>query len=279
MGKHDEEHQKIKENSKRWESEDPFPDIEPALLHSGHIEKYIEETGMVFPFCPESTKSASLKVHVGRRVISWDDDRQLQSRCLRDGDMFELPENSIVFVETYETFRLPDYIAMRFNLKIDAVHKGLLLGTGPLVDPGYRGTLLIPLHNLTTNKYRFHYGEAFVWAEFTKVSRHKRWDSCNTDAETSGRYKPFPESKKDIKPHQYLANAHKGEIRSSIPEATRKAREDAERARFWSAATLIGVIAVFVSVLSVGSVVLSIVVDNYQRRINDLEERIETLER
>ena len=38
--------------------------------------------------------------------------------------------NSIVFVESDIDFRLPDFIALRFNLQIRHVHRGLLLGTG-----------------------------------------------------------------------------------------------------------------------------------------------------
>ena len=55
------------------------------------------------------------------------------------GEELTVGANSIVFVECDLDFRLPDFIALRFNLQIRHVHRGLLLGTGPLVDPGYRG--------------------------------------------------------------------------------------------------------------------------------------------
>jgi deoxycytidine triphosphate deaminase len=81
-----------------------------------------------------------------------------------------LEANSITFVETDVEFRLPQYIAMRFNLHIKLVHRGLLLCTGPIVDPGFRGRLLIPLHNLTSQPLTIKQGEKIVWIEFTKTS-------------------------------------------------------------------------------------------------------------
>ena len=55
-----------------------------------------------------------------------------------DINSYVFPENSITFVQIESKIRLPNYIALRFNLRIQHVHRGLLLGTGPLVDPGFQ---------------------------------------------------------------------------------------------------------------------------------------------
>jgi hypothetical protein len=65
---------------------------------------------------------------------------------------------------------MPVYIVGRFNLLIRDVYRGLLVGTGPLVDPGFVGRLSIPLHNFTSNEYLLRAGEDFVYFEFTKLS-------------------------------------------------------------------------------------------------------------
>jgi hypothetical protein len=65
---------------------------------------------------------------------------------------------------------MPAYLAGRFNLLIRDVYRGLLVGTGPLVDPGFVGFLSIPVHNFTSNKYILRAGEGFVYFEFTKLS-------------------------------------------------------------------------------------------------------------
>jgi hypothetical protein len=140
-------------------------------------------------------------------------------------------------VQVEPLFRLPDYIALRFNLKITHVHRGILLGTGPLIDPGFEGRLLIPLHNLTTNEYSLECGEGLIWIEFTKTSRLPVAGGEAVNAHGLGRrgkYVPFPESKKNLPPKYYLAGASPhAPIRSSIPEVIRenaKAAQDAARA-------------------------------------------------
>ena len=132
---------------------DPFKSIPPALLSSAEIYDYVRDTGMLHPFFPDDLKSASYEAHLGGRFIMWDEMGNRIDKQIKRGDPCTLPANSIAFVQVEPTFRLPYYIALRFNLRITHVHRGLLLGTGPLVDPGFYGQLLIPLHNLTASDY------------------------------------------------------------------------------------------------------------------------------
>ena len=151
---------------------------------------------------------------------------------------------------------------MRFDLKIMNVHRGILLGTGPVVDPGFEGHLLIPLHNLTTNVYSFKEDETFVWVEFTKISPNYRWDPSrfilHANRGLHDQYKPFPTEKKYMTEWDYLYQAHPGPIRSSIPNVmattaqdARIAKEQAEAARNYNKfLTAAGAIAVVVAVIT-----------------------------
>ena len=114
------------------------------------------------------------------KLYDWNstDDEKLE-QCCREvcrGSKITLHANSITYLWMKEELMLPQYIAARFNLHIRHVHKGILLGTGPLVDPGFFGKLLIPLQNLTNNKYELKGGEGIIWVEFTKISEHKFWN-------------------------------------------------------------------------------------------------------
>jgi len=230
---------------------DPFAEIEDALLNSADIYDYVRMTGMLYPFHRDALKSGSYEAAIRGRCIWWDQDGKHQEKLLNNEgcDEFTLRANSIVFVQVEPFFRLPDYIALRFNLKITHVHRGILLGTGPLVDPGFEGRLLIPLHNLTTNEYTFKCGEGLIWIEFTKTSTLPTLSRTSANAyglTRHGEYIPFPESKKNLQPEYYLTKASPhAPIRSSIPEAVRenaknaqeaanasiKSREEAEKAR------------------------------------------------
>lgn len=213
---------------------DPFPEIADALLNSADIYDYVRITGMLHPFYPEKVKSGSYEAAIGGHCIWWDENGNRQEKLLSEDEgkeQFLLKANSIAFVQVEPKFRLPDYIALRFNLKISHVHRGILLGTGPLIDPGFEGRLLIPLHNLTTNDYPLQFGKGLIWIEFTKMSALPgpgRDQPNDLGLTRKGRYIDFPEDKKWKEPIYYLTNAYEGPIRSSIPEAVRESSQSSQ---------------------------------------------------
>ena len=222
---------------KKYKSKDPFPDIQPALLNSADIEDYVRETGIIYPFSRKDLKPASYEVCLRGECLHWDKIGKKQIVSLKGkGDTFCLRPNSIAFVNLDTIFRLPDYIALRFNLRITNVHRGLLLGTGPLIDPGFEGRLLIPLHNLTRNEYTFEYNEGLIWVEFTKLSIYKKWEVEPGGKARSGEYVSFPPSKRELSVEDYIAQAFRdvsqahSDIRSSIPDVVRNAEQLAQQA-------------------------------------------------
>jgi deoxycytidine triphosphate deaminase len=210
---------------------DPFPDIPPALLSSEHIKAYVRQTGMIFPFKDDDgrLKSASYEVNPGGQFIYWDEDGKKIAAPITKDSTFTLPPNSISFVQIESEFRLPQYIAVRFNLRITHVHRGLLLGTGPLVDPGFHGNLLIPLHNLTSDEYTIRGDEGLIWMEFTKTS-HKAELTPVRDA-PKDEFEQTEPRKNDQPPEYYFDRASKNRpIRSSIPLVVADARKLAQNA-------------------------------------------------
>jgi deoxycytidine triphosphate deaminase/large-conductance mechanosensitive channel len=216
---------------------DPFPDIPPALLNWADIKKYVDKTGMICPFHPEpekkNLKQASYAVRLLGRCIYWDEKGEKKDSIIDEKDEFPLKRNSIAFVSLEPRFRIPYYIALRFNLKITHIQRGVLLGTGPLVDPGFDGKLCVPLHNLTNNDYVLRGGDDLIWVEFTKIHA----DYHLRDKEEFGKEKPsiikdfveFRSDKNIIDVNDYLHKAFQGNpIRSSLSEIYQVA-ERAER--------------------------------------------------
>lgn len=151
--------------------------ISDTLLSSRDIITVVQATGLIAPFAhsPGQRKSrlkkASYEGRVGTKAFIFEDKNCPKRIFDSEHDKFlKVPKNSIVFVESDVDFRLPDFIALRFNLQIQHVHRGLLLGTGPLIDPGYWGKLCIPLHNLTDEDYFIPKNEGLIWIEFTKTT-------------------------------------------------------------------------------------------------------------
>ena len=219
--------------AKEAKDDDPFPHIPAALLSSEHIQAYVRQTAMVHPFWPNSgvLKAASYEINPGGDFVVWTDGKKVVKQIEGNSEIV-LPPNSISFVQLASKIRLPNYVAMRFNLRITHVHRGLLLGTGPLVDPGYHGCLLIPLHNLTAEPYTIRTNEGLIWAEFTKTSRERQGDRTENISSIDAAFFATEGYKTD-RPIEYYFQKASGNrpIESSIPDAIRTARDEAGKAK------------------------------------------------
>lgn len=198
---------------------DPYLEIQPALLNPWDVIRYVQKTGMIFPFDSKNLKTITYQIFLYGDIYYWDNNEQKKVAFNRtDQCLFELKPNSIIYVHLDTVFRVPYYIALRFNLKIDLVHKGLLLGTGPVIDSGFQGRILIPIHNLTSNSYTLKSGDGLIWVEFTKLSSFGE------------KYKKF-KSFLDLTANDYFSSSGilQG-VTSSIPKAMQSAQVSAENA-------------------------------------------------
>jgi deoxycytidine triphosphate deaminase len=241
---------------------DPYPEIPPALLHSGHLASYAITTGMIDPFESDALeKPATYLVPLEGPVRFLDSENSRQSFYLSNTEVqgeadvrpeFELMPNSLCYVTLRPMFRLPAYIAGRFNLLIRDVYRGLLVGTGPLVDPGFTGHLSIPVHNFTSNKYLLRAGEGFVYFEFTKLawvnpksSQQSRRDLPAWVQSPIQNQPPFPGSKsKRRNIDDYLLQATGGEpaqnaIQSSVQTLANSARQAQTKSNIITGAAII----------------------------------------
>lgn len=275
-----------------YKSQDPFPEIPPALLNWADIEDYVAATGMICPFYPdpEKSKPASYEVNLLGKYVYWDEEGKKQVKDLKRGGEFILKRNSIAFVTLEPMLRIPDYIALRFNLKITHVYRGILLGTGPLVDPGYKNKLSMPLHNLTTNDYTFRGGEPLIWMEFTKLSPIQYQQPENEqDGSPSrqGKYRGFPQRKNelsDVEDYLRKADPHRP-IRSSIPAAIQDAERAAKRAnnliRIGSVIGLVSIVGLAIGLYGSFSQVASLVagtnayVNNAREELGGFQRRFD----
>ena len=229
---------------------DPLPEIPPALLSSMDVKRYIDSECLIDPkeFDKNRLQPASYQMKFLGEADYWENENGILKRkyeVLCEGKIFEIRKNSILYILLKEQFRLPEYIAARFNLHIRLVHKGLLLGTGPMVHPGFFGRLLIPLHNLTDNDYLIKCGDPLIWVEFTKLSGNSYWGNPVTmsemDAQDTSRHHERPEflirgktipqyganeylEKADVHLKRGVQSAFKGELKRT--EQTAKHAED-----------------------------------------------------
>jgi deoxycytidine triphosphate deaminase len=167
---------------------DPWPELQ-GMLTAEWIAEYDRATGgMIRPLEPELLKTASYELTLGPTCVVEGQDVVLdpQSR-----PTLEIPPNSIALVPMRQVLCLPHYIVGRFDLQIKFIYKGLLLGTGPQVDPGFQGALSCPLHNISNAPIRIDLDEPFAKLDFAKtVPRDQAirdaWRLIETEEELRG---------------------------------------------------------------------------------------------
>lgn len=165
----------VKEKYKRFKDVDPYPEIDSSLLNAEDIVKYILTTGMLDPFEPEKLKGAIYTCTFSGNYLKYNDNNECEAYSLSDDEELTIKPNSISYLEISTFFQIPLYLVLRFNLQVQHVYKGLLLGTGPIVDPGFVGRLYIPLHNFTSNTYIIRKNADLISVEFTKLSIKDDW--------------------------------------------------------------------------------------------------------
>lgn len=208
---------------------------------SNDIRKYIEKVNLIDKdlFCDDCLEPASYDFRLGEEYYYVEDpSKRKYFKLSKDNPVLEIPPNAIVFVSTYETVNIPRYMIARFNVLVHLVYKGLLLGTGPQVDPGFSGRLFCPLHNLSTRPIYLDYKEKFATIDFIKttsfLSEEER-DEIERLSETAklqkneitirdNTYKLFsPEKLKRESLKDYLPAGD--EVRSSVDDLNKEVRD------------------------------------------------------
>ena len=150
--------------------------IPSGMLSSPHIAYCIKKYGIIEEYDMSCLGPATYHMRIGGKVLSWYKGEKVEFILGEEEDknrnirtQLELRPNSLTFVTTIEKFNLPKDIIARFNLKSKWVHEGLLLGTGPIVDPELKANLLIPLHNFSSLNVLLHWNDKIISVEFTKT--------------------------------------------------------------------------------------------------------------
>lgn len=152
----------------QWKYEDPHPNDRGSLL-SNRIHEFCSRAGLLISdgYDEENLRPASYTLTIGDKFV---DSEGNEGTLTDEKDSFTFHKNSIIFVTAREGLDLPYYILARFNLRVNWVYDGILLGTGPQVDPGFSGFLSCPLYNLTNSDLTIKLGDPFATIDFEKTT-------------------------------------------------------------------------------------------------------------
>jgi deoxycytidine triphosphate deaminase len=150
-----------------WKYADPHQD-DRGLLLSNRIHELCEQGLLISKdYEKGNLRPASYTLRVGDDYVDSEGEKRSLSE---EEDTIVFKKKSVIFVSTKEELELPFYIVARFNLRVNWVYDGILLGTGPQVDPGFAGVLSCPLYNLTNSDITIRRGEDFATIDFEKTT-------------------------------------------------------------------------------------------------------------
>jgi deoxycytidine triphosphate deaminase len=153
--------------NEQWKYKDP-DESDRGILLADQIHRLCTQNLLISEdYEPENLRPAAYTLRIGDDYI---DSEGKRHKFSEKDDTFVFRKNSIIFVSTKEKLDLPFYIVARFNLRVNWVYAGILLGTGPQVDPGFSGKLSCPLYNLTNVDIMIKQGEDFATIDFEKTT-------------------------------------------------------------------------------------------------------------
>ena len=86
--------------------------------------------------------------------------------------MIQIGTGEFVEVFTMEKFAFPSNMCGRMGLRSYFTRKGLILFSGPQIDPGFKGNLIVSLFNTGPRTIVLKYGEDFCTIEFTRLEEN-----------------------------------------------------------------------------------------------------------
>lgn len=230
--------------------------IPSGMLSSPHIAYCAEKYKIIDGFDKSCLDSATYHMRLGNKVLTWENGEKVEFSLgdFEDNNKniqtkVELKPNSLTFVTTIEKFNLPKDIIARFNLKSRLVHKGLLLGTGPIVDPELKARLLIPIHNFSSQNVTLNYNEKIISVEFTKTLNPDQVIDIN-----GKKFKYIKNKSRIFNFEKYLKRIGGGKVESSVSnkmeEFDKSFKKYSSKLNIFSIASIIGFVGLLVTLVT-----------------------------
>jgi len=129
-------------------------------------EAYRRGEIVIDPFDEHQIQAATYDLRVGEQGATTSTKKLIN---IKESGYLLLQPGDFGVVTVLEELRLsPQYVG-RFGLRSRYARKGLIATTGPQIDPGYHGRLIIGVTNLTPNAVSLAYKDDFVSVEFHRL--------------------------------------------------------------------------------------------------------------
>ena len=139
------------------------------ILSDHQITEYYKKGEiLVDPFDEGQIQPASYDLRVGAQAVTTSSDGVIDLAAKK---YVVLKPGDFAIVISHEVIRLgPQYVA-RFGLRSSLARKGLIATTGPQIDPGFHGRLIIGITNLTPQDISITHLDKFLTVEFHRLEQ------------------------------------------------------------------------------------------------------------
>jgi dCTP deaminase len=138
------------------------------LTDSQIVEAYKKGDILIDPFDDKQVQSATYDLRVGAQGATTSSKKIVN---IKDAGYLSLQPGDFGVVTCLEIVRLGPQYAARFGLRSKYARKGLIATTGPQIDPGYNGRLIIGITNLTPKPVSLPYKDDLVSVEFHRLEQ------------------------------------------------------------------------------------------------------------
>jgi dCTP deaminase len=129
-------------------------------------EAYRQGSIVVDPFDENQVQGATYDLRVGEQGASTSTKKIIN---IRETGYLLLQPGDFAVVTVLEELRLGPQYAGRFGLRSKYARKGIIATTGPQIDPGFHGRLILGVTNLTPRPISLPYKDDFVSVEFHRL--------------------------------------------------------------------------------------------------------------
>lgn len=138
------------------------------LLTDKDIKQGIESGELIIEhFSEDCLQPASYDMRLGEEGITSSGREKVNPQ---DKGLLTIPAGDFALVTTHERVKLKPRIAGHIGLRSHYARKGLILLSGPQIDPGFQGVLVLGLNNVSPSDLVIPHKEKFCTVEFYRLN-------------------------------------------------------------------------------------------------------------
>jgi dCTP deaminase len=146
------------------------------ILNAQQITEAINGTGIsIVPFLEEQVQGATYDLRVGEQGATTSTKKIVN---IREAGYIQIQPGDFAVITILEEISLGAQYAGRIGLRSKYARKGLIATTGPQIDPGYHGRLIIGVTNLTPKPITVPYKDDLLTLEIHKLDSPSNKPYC-----------------------------------------------------------------------------------------------------